>query len=591
MITLSKICLQFGSRTIFDELSATLQDDDRIGLVGRNGYGKSTLLKVIAKQQEINSGTISIVSGKRVAYLSQEIVLNSDKPALEHVVDGALQECEHLYSSESAIRAEADKILRGLGLTDAMLVAPVNTLSGGWKMRILLAQLLVLKADFYLFDEPTNHLDIVAKDWFLHFLRRSDAGFLLVCHEKYFLNSLCKKILALDTPQGKFYQGNYDAYCARYEADLLAIEAAYVQQQKMIKQKKETIARFGASASRATQAQSMKKELEKLTLVVPPPKPPTMNIPLPEIKPCGNNVLTVNNLSAGYDDKIIFSGLDFALKRSEKIAIIAPNGVGKTTLLHTLAGSVKKNTGNIEYGSAVSTTLFYQEQALVLNPNLTVWEEVTQNGAESVHFTDGQIRSMLGSFLFSNDDIHKKISFLSGGEKSRVGMIKVLLQRTNLLLLDEPTNHLDIPSKEILLKTLKKYTGTILFVSHDHDFVNELATSVIELTPTSALIYPGNYDSYLQQKEYQNSQSGNGEYRSAKTDSAPEKRVVSFFEQKQIRKLEQAIDRLGKERIKLTAELENLTYGTPDFQTRYNRLQKIDKEEPELVAEWEKYQN
>ncbi len=596
MINITKLCLSFGKRTIFDELTATFQEEDRVGLVGRNGYGKSTLLKVIAKQQEIDSGTVSIIGGKRVAYLSQEIVLNSDLPALEHVVEGALPNADLLYSSPSELRGQADKILRGLGLTDALLVAPVNTLSGGWKMRVLLAQLLVQKADFYLFDEPTNHLDIIAKDWFLHFLLRAEFGFLIVCHEKYFLNKLCKKILALDTPQGKFYQGNYDAYCKRYESDALALEAAYVQQQKMIKQKKDTIARFGASAARATQAQSMKKELEKLTLIVPPPKQSTMHIPLPAIKQSGQVVLTVQNISTRYDAADIFSNLSFSLKRGEKIAIIAPNGVGKTTLLHTLAGTVKHYQGSLEFGNNVTSTLFHQEQSLILNHDLTIWEEVSKNSGDIV-YTDAQIRTMLGCFLFSNDDIHKKIGVLSGGEKSRVGMIKVLLQQTNLLLLDEPTNHLDIPSKEILLKTLKAYTGTVLFVSHDHDFVNELATSVIELTPTSALVYPGNYDAYNEVKRYQNSQNGTGKHDSTHigfataTPTKPTERVVSFYEQKQIRKLEQAIDRITKERIRLTAELEQYTYGTPEFDQRYNRIQKIDKEEPDLVAQWTKYQD
>lgn len=586
MIHLTKICLSFGTRKIFDELTGTFQEDDRVGLVGRNGYGKSTLLKVIAKQQDIESGLVSIIGGKRIAYLSQEIVLNSEKPALDHVVDGAADVADMLYSSPAELRGQADKILRGLGLSEKMLQTPVNTLSGGWKMRVLLAQLLVQKADFYLFDEPTNHLDIVAKEWFLHFLMRADFGFLIVCHEKYFLNKLCTKILALDTPAGKFYQGNYDAYCQRFEADALAVESAYVQQQKMIKQKKDTIARFGASAARSSQAQSMKKELEKLTIITPPPKKATMHIPLPPIKPCGNNVLTVQNLSTRYDVKDIFSGLEFALKRSEKIAIVAPNGVGKTTLLHAIAGTVRPHDGTIEFGSQVTATLFYQEQSLVLNPDLTVWEEVSHNTAGIV-YSDAQIRTMLGCFLFSNDDIHKKISVLSGGEKSRVGMIKVLLQQANLLLLDEPTNHLDIPSKDILLKTLKQYTGTILFVSHDQDFVNELATSIIELTPNSALIYPGNYDSYMQQKEYQQKRFKN-ESPSAEP-TKPVEKVISFFEQKQIRKLEQAIDRITKERIKLTAELENCAYGTPDFQTRYNRLQKIEVEEPKLLQQWDEY--
>ena len=500
MITLSELSLSFGNRVIFDELSATFQETDRVGLVGRNGYGKSTLLKVIAGELALDGGYVYTLNGKRLAYLNQEVVVSSDLDPIDFVVQESLKDDVIGHTPEALIRAEADKILRGLGFKSDMLQKPINTLSGGWKMRVVLAQLLLLKADFYLFDEPTNHLDIVAKDWFLNFLRYSPFGFLLVCHEKYFLNALCTKIFALDTPQGKIYKGNYDDYLVRMQADRQALEGAYVQQQKMIKQKKETIARFKASSARASQAQSMMKELDSLVLIELPDDPSTMHIPLPPIKPSGAQVVFVDNLSGGYEaDKPIFSGVDFLIQRGEKVAIVAANGVGKTTLLYTISDKLKPFKGSVKEGYNVTSAMFYQEQAQVLNMDNTIWKEVTSVSSGMV---EGAIRAFLGSFLFSGDDIHKKISVLSGGEKSRVGMIKVLLQQANFLLLDEPTNHLDIPSKDILLKALKNYSGTIVFVSHDRDFINKLATSIIELTPQGTVTYAGNYDDYLTQKEY-----------------------------------------------------------------------------------------
>ena len=329
----------------------------------------------------------------------------------------------------------------------------------------------------------------------------------------------------------------------------------------------------------------MMKELEKLTLIELPDNLSTMHIPLPEIKPSGVQVLSVDNLSGGYTPtEPIFSGINFAVERGEKLAIVAANGVGKTTLLNTIAGILPAFTGKLSSGYNVQHAVFYQEQAQVLDLKATIWQEV---GKTSTKLTDGAIRAMLGNFLFSGDDINKKISVLSGGEKSRVGMIKVLVQQANFLLLDEPTNHLDIPSKEILLKTLKNFAGTIVFVSHDHDFINQLATSIIELSPTKAVRYPGNYDDYKNQKAV-----ATGSFSEPSTQAQAVTKVlpVSPDEQKNIKKMEKMIDKLTQERLRLSAELEKYVYGTPEFSQRYDRLRQIEKEEPDLLNQWSKLQ-
>ncbi len=594
MITLKNISLSFGNRAIFDELTATIKENDRIGLVGRNGYGKSTLLKVIVGQQEIDGGTVSLLGGKRIAYLNQEIFLDSEKSVLDHIVDSSQEIANTVYHGTAQVRAQADKILRGLGFSTDRLQMRVNALSGGWKMRVLLAQLLVQKADFYLFDEPTNHLDIVAKEWFLQFLKQAQFGFLLVCHEKYFLNMLCTSIFALDTPQGVWYDGNYDSYIVRYHEQNEARQAAYIQQQKMIRQKKETIARFGASASRASQAQSMKKELEKMVRIEPQAQKTVLNVPLPPIKQSAKTVLSVHNLSTGYADVPLFSGLNFTVTRNEKIAVIAANGVGKTTLLHALASKIPLLAGTASFGDQVTSALFHQEQSLILKPEHTVWDEVMHDLQTT--YTDAQIRSLLGCFLFSHDDIYKKIAVLSGGEKSRVGMIKVLLKQANLLLLDEPTNHLDIPSKDVLLKALQEYSGSILFVSHDQDFVNQLATAVIELTATSAICYPGNYHAYLQQKEYLSSATNQpatyqDHHNSLKQPRKANTPAVAPPENltKKIQKIEREIDKITKQRATLTVELGQLVYGTATFTQTYTLLEKLERQEQELHNEWEHY--
>ena len=586
MIYARDICLSFTTQKVFDHLTFTVNEHDRIGLVGLNGSGKSTLLKIIAQQALPDSGTVTVINNKKIAYLPQDVVLLSS----QSVIDEALTVFGELDPEEIPTKtAEIKKILMGLGFNLHQMTLAVDELSVGWKMKLVLAKLLLQKADFYLFDEPTNHLDIFAQDWFLHFLSSSSCGFLLVCHERYFLDELCTKILELERAQGKIYQGNYTDYQEQKAHDDAQQEAAYIQQQKELAQKKATIERFRASATKAKMAQSMIKALDKIERIAPPASASkAMTIKFPEVKQAGKIVLTVEDVGHSFEDKKIFENVSFTIERQNKVALVAANGVGKTTLFNLIIRAYPLQKGHITLGYNVDYAVFNQDQNRSLSPNKTIWEEVEQSAPQKTH---EQIRGLLGAFLFSNDSIRKKINVLSGGEKNRVAMAKVLLHDANFLLLDEPTNHLDIQSKERLLAALKNYQGTILFVSHDHDFINKLATQVIELTPQGTCKYDGNFDAYLEQKNYQKVQAAaqNPDKNSnAATASSELGGKDIFLLRKNCKRVEEKIEKNEYETARLHESLGDFDYGTPEFTSRYARLTELYAAHKQLTAEWEK---
>jgi len=582
MIQLQNLCLSFGTQKIFDNITHIINGHEKIGLVGLNGSGKSTLLKIIANQQEFDSGRVQRVSSKKIGYMPQEVVLSSTKS----VVDEVISAVEIFDEAEiEAIRAEAKRMLMGLGFSLMQIDQTVNELSVGWRMRIVLAQLLMQKADFYLFDEPTNHLDIVTKEWFLNFLKRAPFGFLLVCHERYFLDNICTSVFELEHANGTPYKGNYSSYLIQKEERHAALHAAYVQQQKEITRKQATIDRFKASASKATSAKSMQKALDKIEIIELPPKPKKIDFKLPPITASGRIVVTINNVAHAFDQKKIFNNISFEIERNEKIALIAANGVGKTTLLNVIMGKYKLQNGSLSFGHNVIPTFFEQDQVSALNPEKTVLETMQDSAPKSAN--EFIIRNMLGCFLFSKDLVHKKTKVLSGGERNRLSMARVLLQQGNLLILDEPTNHLDILSKEILLDALKQHQGTILFVSHDQDFINKLATHIIELTPTNAYKYTGNYLEYLTQKQYAQPKDENEFSDSASNDKETKPVKNEFERNKEIKRLELQIDKLEKEINKISEELCNFEYGTDEFNTYYEQIEQLQKKQKLLTNNWE----
>lgn len=619
MIIANNVTLAFGTQTVFDKVSFTLDENQRVGLVGMNGSGKSTLLEVIAGIEALDGGSVSIDKKKKIAYLPQEVVLDSKKTILEETLSAfeklytLQQELTDLektlqtdHSNEHALeryaeihqelavlnvasaKAEAVQMLMGLGFKQEQFDQPVANLSVGWRMRIVLAKLLLQKADFYLFDEPTNHLDIYAKDWFLEFLSEMPFGFLLVCHERHFLDTVCDKILELEYGKGKMYNGNYSDYVVQKEHDLQLLESSYQLQQKEIARKKATIDRFKASASRAKQAQSMVKQLDKIERIQLPPSPKTINFTFPPIVQPGKNVLKVEGVGQTFNQKQIFKNVNFEIERGQKVAVIAPNGVGKSTLFNIIVGKLPLQEGSVTFGYNVTHALFDQDQNAVLDLNKNIIENITTLCPRA---TMQMVRSFLGAFLFKNDDLGKKVKVLSGGEKNRVGIIRIMLQNANFLFLDEPTNHLDIPSKEILLKALQNYPGTVLFVSHDHSFINCLATRIIELTPEGVHSFDGNYDGYLYYKKYlasQKTSSGQDKVSSDGKQQKPANEATSLYDlKKKSGALEKKIAKFEQDIETISLAFADFDYGSPEFNAAQKQLDEANKNLKATMTEWE----
>lgn len=612
MIQIKNLHLQFGDQVVFDEINCLINQNSRIGIVGRNGTGKSTLLKVIARQMRTDGGTIETQKGFKIAYMPQEVVINSTKnvldetlsifdhlfalaterDSLEAIMQTGTQteddvnryseiECELLEHNFNDKRAQAQKILSGLGFDERKQNLSVHELSVGWRMRVVLAKLLLQQADFYLFDEPTNHLDLSTKDWFLGFLKANNAGYLLVCHDRYFLDKACTLTYELSMGNLNIFQGNYSYYIEHKAFLTEQREQAYEKQQREIQQRERTIDRFKATASKARMAQSMMKSLDKIERIELENTQRTISLKFHAPKKSGQLVLKTEGVAHSFDQQL-FKNVSFEIERGDKVAIVAPNGTGKTTLFNLIAQKLKLQTGSIELGYNVETALFDQDQERVLNPEKTIIEEVSS----SCKVTEQQLRSVLGALLFGKDEITKKCKVLSGGERNRVAMAKVVLSNANLLLLDEPTNHLDIETKEIILQGLQKFEGTIIFVSHDQDFVNKLANKIIELNTHGAFLYLGNYDSYLAIKEYSQSKAP---AQPAKTiQDIPIKSSNNNGElQKRCTALEKKVGRLESNLQAVVKSLELAEYGSKrfnDLETEYKTLQISIQQETQL---WE----
>lgn len=623
MIFIKNVTLQFGGQVVFDNISCALQQKDKIGLVGRNGTGKSTLLKVIAGQQDIDKGNIETQKGFKIAYMPQDVVIVSNKNVVDETM-ASLQQLYELAQEKDALaeiiqdnateenmmryselefelieqgyeekRAQAQRILTGLGFDKTQQEKLVSQLSVGWRMRVVLAKLLLQNADFYLFDEPTNHLDITAKNWFLSFLQEGKFGYLLVCHDRYFLDKACNQTFELSQSKLTAYHGNYSYFVQQKEIRQQHLLAAYEQQQREIKQKEKTIERFKASASKASSMQSMVKKLDKIERIEIDTGPRIMTLKLRPPERSGQYVATIKNVAYGFTTPL-FHNVSFEVEREDKVALIAPNGTGKTTLFNLIAKKLALQQGSIDLGHNVCVALFDQDQEKVLDPAKTILQEVI---ASCPRIPESQIRATLGALLFSGDDIFKLTKVLSGGERNRVAMGKVILSNANFLLLDEPTNHLDIESKEIILRALQQFEGTILFVSHDQDFVNKLATKIIELTPNGAIVYYGNYDQYLETKQatanYKNQQPKDMVHKQQpKQESKPAKsNDKDLFElQKKSKNIEHKIERFEQELAKLFEKMHHYAYGSSQHQTLQKEIDVAQKILHDAVSEWEKIQ-
>jgi ATP-binding cassette subfamily F protein 3 len=639
MLSLSGIVKAYGGRILFADVSLQVNRADRIGLVGPNGAGKSTLFSIILGTQEPDDGKISRERGISIGYLPQETAATSDETVIElataitpdfvklrRIIKAweADHPVEALHSEEIhddvhdrfnelggyRLEARAKQILAGLSFRESDFDRPARELSGGWVMRAHLARLLVQEPDLLMLDEPTNHLDLEALLWFQDYLQAYPGAILVISHDREFLNRLVGSIVEIRQSKLLRYRGNYDEYLeqrAAYEEQMLA---AYKNQQREIGQLMEFVNRFRAKASKAAQAQSKLKQVERMERIEAPSSDERkVSFSFPQPLRSGQKVITLENIHQAYGDKVVYRGMDFMAERGQRTVLVGPNGAGKSTLLKILAEVVIPQSGTRTLGHNVKAGYYSQNRVEMLNASRTVFEEAADTPQR---VTEQFIRTLLGCFLFQGDDVFKKVSVLSGGEKSRLALVKLLLDPPNLLLMDEPTTHLDMASIDALAYALDQFQGTLIFISHDVYFIRALANHVVHVNAGRLTPYPGGYQYYLDKTKAQSARaaltSGSGENISQRTAPAANRPSVDRKEQKRLeaeqrqarssrRKAQQQIvDRLEKEiqeleasLAALTAELENpATYEKPGRAVEVNReLMHAQERLTELNPEWE----
>jgi ATP-binding cassette subfamily F protein 3 len=635
MVDLSNISLQFGGKYLFQNVNFRINSGDKISLVGANGSGKSSLLKMINGDLQPESGLINKQKNISIGYLPQENIIHKNKTliyealsALTNIIGLREKEIELTYNLNKempdeekidlvnqlgevhykldelgsyAADSKVKKILMGLGFNQEDFEKQTDEFSGGLQMRIALAKILISQNDLILLDEPTNHLDIDSLEWLINFLKNYHGALLVVSHDKYFINEVTNKTLEIYLNKFYRYNGNYDAYLKYKEERDTLTETQFIQQQKKIKDTEKFIERFRYKATKAKQVQSRIKQLGKINLIELPENKSDINIKFPEPPASGKVNLTLSSVSKSYGKKVVFENITFQVNRGEKIAFVGPNGAGKTTLAKIIAGEIGFDSGERRTGHNTFISFYAQDVADNLNPDIDILETMENISEEK---TIGQLRSLLGSFLFTGDDVFKKISVLSGGEKSRVALAKILLTKSNLIILDEPTNHLDISSKEVLLSALKEFSGSLVLVSHDISFLKPLVNKIVEIRKGEIKEYAGGIEYYLEKRqEYLNGQdlvqkvSKNEQQK--ELNRKEKKRTEAELRQKKydatreinekIKKLESKIELLEKEE----EELKNLladpvlynSHETAKEKTaRYNNLQiELD----EYLKEWE----
>ncbi len=533
MIQLSGAGKRFGHKLLFENADWLITPNDRVGLVGANGTGKSTLLKVLAGLDTLDYGTLTIAKGTTAGYLPQDGLSLSGRTVfaecmsvfdelrameqeletlmhriaeLDHTsaeyadVADRYHRLEHEFQTRDgySIEAEVGRVLMGLGFGKQDWQRQTDEFSGGWQMRLALAKLLLQQPNLLLLDEPTNHLDLEARNWLEDYLRNYPHALLLISHDRYFLDVTVNKIVEIWNKRLWSYTGNYDKYVTQKTQRNEQLQAAYRNQRDRIEQLEVFINRFRYQATKAKQVQSRIKELEKIERIEVPPEEKTIHFSFPQPKPSGRIVAEFSHVAKSYGAKEVFRDVSFVIERAERIALVGGNGAGKSTLIKLLAGSEPLTSGEYRLGHNTQPDYFAQDQYKELNPDARILEDL---GDASPRSTQTELRSLLGCFLFSEDDVFKKIDVLSGGERGRYALLRLLLHPANFLLLDEPTNHLDLRAKDVLLDALTDYAGTVVFVSHDRYFIDKLATRVFEIGGGKVEIYPGNYEDYLWRKQ------------------------------------------------------------------------------------------
>ena len=628
ILSCNNISKSFGTDVIIKSCSFNIEDHEKAAIVGINGAGKSTLLKIITGIEPADTGLVTLAKDKTLGYLSQQQNLNSDNTiydellSVKHYIldmeaqlrrienqmksadDEALETLMKKYSDLNhefelnngyAYKSEITGVLKGLGFAEEDFTLNVNTLSGGQKTRVALGRLLLSNPDIILLDEPTNHLDMESISWLENYLLNYSGAVLIVAHDRYFLDKIVSKIIELDNGNATVFSGNYTDYASK-KAILRNMQLKeYLNQQREIKHQEEVITKlkqFNREKS-IKRAESREKMLNKMEFV---DKPEILNDKMDiKLEPnviSGNDVLTVDNLTKGFDGTVLFDNICFQIKRGERVALIGSNGTGKTTILKLINGIIPADSGSIYLGAKVNIG-YYDQEHHVLDPDKTIFDEIRDAYPD---LNNTQIRNTLAAFLFTNEDVFKYIKDLSGGERGRVSLAKLMLSNANFLILDEPTNHLDITSKEILENALNSYTGTVLFVSHDRYFINSTATRIIELANKTVVNYIGNYDYYLEKKDIlgakpiTNNTSKSSSSAISKLNWQEEK-----VKQAQQKKIKNEIKRTEERMALIEAEIEELDnmYADPAISSDtaklmeiHTRKEALSKELDELYDKW-----